>query len=108
MNNNYPILPILGYKDENLKTPITFPSQHQDVQPGMEYLMNPLPIFEDPNYVQSGKLNGKVVIISGGDSGIGRAVSVLFAKEGADIVISYFNEHVDANLTKQIIESSRS
>ena len=104
-NDNYPTIPYLGYKDENLKTPITFPKQHQTNQPGMEYEMNPLPIFENPNYVPSGKLKDKVVIISGGDSGIGRAVSILFAKEGADIVISYFNEHEDANKTKQIIES---
>lgn len=70
MNDNYPIFPYLGYKDENLKTPITFPAQHQTIQPGMEYKMNPLPIFEDSNYVPSGKLRDKVVIISGGDSGI--------------------------------------
>ena len=67
--------------------------------------MDPLPIFENPNHIPSGKLQDKVVIISGGDSGIGRAISVLFAKEGADIVISYLNEHEDANYTKQIVES---
>ena len=67
--------------------------------------MSPLPIFENPNYIPSGKLQDKVVIISGGDSGIGRAVSVLFAKEGANIVINYLNEHEDANYTKQIVES---
>ena len=105
MFDNYPIIPYLGYKDENLKTPITFPAQHQNFQPGFEYQMNPQPIFEDPNYISSQKLQDKVVIISGGDSGIGRAVSVLFAKEGANIVISYFNEHEDASYTKQIIES---
>ncbi len=85
--------------------PITFPRQHQDVQPGMEYKMKPLPIFENPNYVPSGKLKDKVLIISGGDSGIGRAISVLFAKEGANIIISYYNEHEDANETKKIVES---
>lgn len=105
MINNYPSIPYVGYKDENLKTPITFPAQHQEIQPGMEYEMNPLPIFENPNYIPSGKLQNKTVIISGGDSGIGRAVSVLFAKEGADIVISYLNEHEDANYTKQLVES---
>lgn len=102
---DYPEYPYIGYKDENLKTPLTFPKQHQDVQPGIESIMNPAPIFEDPNTIPSGKLKDKVVIISGGDSGIGRAVSVLFAKEGADIVISYLNEHEDANYTKQIVES---
>ena len=105
MFDNYPTIPYVGFKDENVKTPITFTAQHQDVQPGMEYEMNPLPIFENPNYIPSGKLQDKVVIISGGDSGIGRAISVLFAKEGADIVISYLNEHEDANYTKQIVES---
>ena len=104
MSDNYPNIPYLGYKDENVKTPITFPAQHQNIQPGMEFKMKPLPIFENPNYTPSNKLCNKVAIISGGDSGIGRAVSVLFAKEGADIVISYLNEHEDANYTKQIIE----
>lgn len=101
---NYPEYSYLGFKDENLKTPLTFPKQHQNVQPGLEYVMNPPPIFDNPNYVPSGKLQDKVVIISGGDSGIGRAISVLFAKEGADIVISYLNEHEDANYTKQLVE----
>ena len=104
MSDNYPNIPYLGYKDENVKTPITFPAQHQNIQPGMEFKMKPLPIFDNPNYTPSNKLCNKVAIISGGDSGIGRAVSVLFAKEGADIVISYLNEHEDANYTKQIIE----
>ena len=101
----YPERKYLGYKDVNCKIPITFPAQHQNVQPGIEFEMKPLPIFENPNYIPSGKLQDKVVIISGGDSGIGRAVSVLFAKEGANIVINYLNEHEDANYTKQIVES---
>ncbi len=103
--NNYPFIPYLGYKDENPKTPITFPAQHQDIQPGLEYKMEPYPIFDNINYIPSGKLKDKVVVISGGDSGIGRAISVLFAKEGANIVINYLNEHEDANYTKQIVES---
>lgn len=105
MNDYYPTIPYIGYKDENIKTPLTFPAQHQNIQPGMEYAMTPQPIFDNPNYIPSGKLQDKVVIISGGDSGIGRAISVLFAKEGADLVIAYFNEHEDANLTKQYVES---
>ena len=105
MNENYPMIPYLGYKDENLKTPLTFPAQHQPAQPGLEYEMNPVPISENPSYIPSGKLQNKVLVISGGDSGIGRAISILFAKEGADIVISYLNEHEDANYTKQIVES---
>ena len=88
----YPEYPYIGYKDENVRTPLTFPKQHQNVQPGMEYEMNPLPIFEDPAYIPSNKLYGKVAIITGGDSGIGRAVSVLFAKEGADIIIVFLME----------------
>ena len=105
MFDDYPNIPYVGFKDENVKTPITFVAQHQSIQPGMEYEMKPNPIFEDLNYIPSGKLKDKIVIISGGDSGIGRAVSILFAKEGANIVISYLNEHDDANYTKKIVES---
>lgn len=85
--------------------PIYFPPQHQKSQPGMEYLMKPLPIFDVPTYCDSGKLKGKVAIITGGDSGIGRAVAVAFAKEGASLVLVYYNEHRDANITKQYIEN---
>ena len=83
---------------------IEFPLQHQDIQPGMEYLMQPRPIFNNPYYRASGKLFNKVAIVTGGDSGIGRAVSVGFAKEGATVVIAYYNEHKDANETKEFIE----
>ncbi|MBZ9533728.1 SDR family oxidoreductase [Cytobacillus oceanisediminis] len=82
----------------------TFPPQHQTRQPGFEYLMEPLPIFDNPNYIGTGKLKGRTAIISGGDSGIGRAVAVAFAKEEANIVISYYDEHTDAETTKQAIE----
>ena len=75
---------------------LEFPPQHQNVQPGMEYLMHPRPIFNNPYYRASGKLMGKVAIITGGDSGIGRAVAVGFAKEGAAVVIAYYNEDKDA------------
>ena len=100
----YPEYPYLGYQDNNEKTPITFPAQHQNVQPGMEYVMDPPPIFENPDYVPTGKLKDKVVIISGGDSGIGRATAILFAKEGADIVFVYLNEKQDAQFTKKRVE----
>ena len=71
---------------------VTMPAQHQNKQPGIESLMNPLPQFEDPNYKGSEKLKGKNVLITGGDSGIGRAVSIAFAKEGANIAIAYLDE----------------
>ena len=84
---------------------ILAPEQSQDVQPGMEYEMNPLPIFDNPNYKGSGKLKGKVAIITGGDSGLGRACSIAFVKEGAKVVIVYLNEDKDAYDTKKYIES---
>lgn len=84
--------------------PQKLPPQHQTKQPGLESQMNPRPIFENENYIGSNKLNGKVAIITGADSGIGKAVAIAFAKEGADIVIVYLDEHEDAQETKKIIE----
>ena len=66
--------------------------------------MNPQPISVSEQYKASGKLHNKVAIISGGDSGIGRAVAIHFAKEGADVAIIYLNEHEDAEETKRLIE----
>lgn len=86
------------------KIPVQFPPQHQPFHPGFEYLMVPRPISEISTYKAAGKLQGKVAIISGGDSGIGRAVAYAFAKEGANIVIAYLNEHMDALETKQRVE----
>ncbi|MFJ5771040.1 SDR family oxidoreductase [Psychrobacillus sp. NPDC093180] len=91
---------ITRYED----VPITVPEQRQLRQPGVERLMNPRPIMENPNYLGSGKLNGKVALITGGDSGIGAAATIAFAKEGADVAISYLDEHEDANRTKKRIE----
>lgn len=84
---------------------IMAPEQSQPGQPAMEYLMDPLPIFDNPNYKGSGKLKDKVAIITGADSGLGRAAAVAFVKEGAKVVIPYYNEHEDANFTKKYIES---
>lgn len=82
----------------------TLPPQHQNRQPGEEHKMTPRPVADDPKHVGSFKLQGKVALITGGDSGIGRAVAIAFAKEGADIAIVYLNEHRDAEETKQRIE----
>lgn len=79
-----------------------FPPQHQDHRPSIESEMHPLPIFER-EIRHGGKLENKVALITGGDSGIGRAVSVAFAQEGADLSIVYLNEHSDAEFTKKKI-----
>lgn len=80
------------------------PPQHQDRQPGLESEMTPKPRAEDPSYRGSGKLAHKVALITGGDSGIGKAVAIAFAKEGADVAIAYLNEHDDAAKAKQEVE----
>jgi len=79
------------------------PAQHQK-KPGHEHELDPRPRFEAPDYQGSGKLQDKVAIVTGGDSGIGRAVAVLFAREGADVAIVYLNEHEDAEETRAAIE----
>lgn len=82
----------------------SFPPQHQDQQPGIESEMVPKPVEDDPKYKGSGKLQDKVALITGGDSGIGRAVAIVYAKEGADVAIVYLNEEGDAQKTKQKVE----
>lgn len=84
--------------------PDHFPPQHQDRQPGLESDMHPRPEAESPIYRPAGKLTGKVALISGGDSGIGRAVAIAFAKEGADVAIVYLNEFTDARDTQREVE----
>jgi len=79
------------------------PAQKQRTQPGRETLMKPKPRFDEPDRRGSDKLRGKVGLITGGDSGIGRAVAVAFAKEGADVAILYLNEHEDARETQRIV-----
>jgi len=100
--------PYLGYREVCEQIPVQFPPQHQSIQPGLETLMDPKPIFDNPNYIGTGKLRNKIALITGGDSGIGRAVSLAFAKEGADICIIYFNEHEDAQITKYYVEEQGS
>ncbi|MGG1911348.1 SDR family oxidoreductase [Priestia megaterium] len=81
-----------------------FPPQHQQTQPGIEKDMHPIPTSIAPDYKASGKLQNKVAVITGGDSGIGRSVAYHYAKEGANVVVTYLNEHDDANETKKQVE----
>jgi NAD(P)-dependent dehydrogenase (short-subunit alcohol dehydrogenase family) len=87
---------------QNKKKPIR-PPQHQNKQPGEESKMTPAPEFFDSRYKPSEKLKGKVAVITGGDSGIGRSVAIHFASEGAKVVIIYLNEVKDAMFTKNFI-----
>lgn len=82
----------------------TFPAQHQTHQPGRETKMNPPPQSFMENYKAAGKLEGKIALVSGGDSGIGRAVCIGFAKEGADVAFIYLEEDEDARITAGHIE----
>ncbi|WP_252106361.1 MULTISPECIES: SDR family oxidoreductase [unclassified Halomonas] len=81
------------------------PPQHQDRQPGDEHAMRPAPEYIRESYRGSDKLKDKVAIITGGDSGIGRAVAVHFAREGADSVIVHLEEDEDAEETKRLVEA---
>jgi NAD(P)-dependent dehydrogenase (short-subunit alcohol dehydrogenase family) len=81
-----------------------FPPQHQNEMPAEENRMNPRPEYEHPDWRPSGLLEGKTALITGGDSGIGRAVAYLFAREGADIVFGYLDEHEDARETRLAVE----
>lgn len=87
------------------KNPIKIPAQHQERQPGREYKMDPQPEYIRPGYKGSGKLENKAALITGGDSGIGRAVAIHFAREGADVAIVYLEEDRDAEETKKLVEA---
>jgi NAD(P)-dependent dehydrogenase (short-subunit alcohol dehydrogenase family) len=80
------------------------PAQEQDRQPGLRSEMEPKPRSEMRRYRAAGKLEGRTALITGGDSGIGRAVAIGFAKEGADVAIVYLDEHEDAASTKALVE----
>jgi len=86
------------------ETPKQPPPQHQERRPGIECEMTPRPKAEHPGHRGSSKLQEKVAMITGGDSGIGRAVAIAFAREGADVAILYLNEHKDAEETKRLVE----
>lgn len=100
----YPMHPNYGKITKYEEVALTVPEQRQLRQPGVESQMIPRPIVENPHYKGSGKLKGKVALITGGDSGMGAAVAIAFAKEGADVAIAYLDEHEDANRTKTRIE----
>ncbi len=100
----YPMYPNYGTITQYKDIPISVPEQRQLRQPGTEDLMVPKPIIENPHYKGTDKLLDKVALITGGDSGIGAAAAIAFAKEGADIAISYLDEHKDAMRTKNRIE----
>lgn len=101
---DYPLYPNYGKITQYKEVAITVPEQKQYRQPGREELMVPRPIIENPNYLGSGKLKGKVALITGGDSGMGAAVAIAFAKEEADVAIAYLDEHDDATRTKNRVE----
>src|SRR4030081_1976843 len=82
-----------------------FPEQKQ-AMPGGEEAMDPRPDYGENSYKGSGKLKDKKAVITGGDSGIGRAVALAFAREGADVLISYYNEHEDAEETRRLVEDA--
>ena len=90
--------------ENDMYTPQEIQGQTQPI-PGKESSMDPEPIYDNPDYQGTGRLKGKTAIITGGDSGIGRAISVAYAKEGCNVVIVYNTADDDANTTKQAVES---
>lgn len=97
-------MPESTYHNAPASTPASFPAQHQETQPGSQQRMHPIPVTDNPIYRGSGKLENRVAIITGGDSGIGQAAAMAFAKEGADLLIAYYNEQEDAQTTVEMVE----
>jgi NAD(P)-dependent dehydrogenase (short-subunit alcohol dehydrogenase family) len=97
---------ISTYQNSWQNTPVQFPPQHQNEQPGAQTQMNPTPVTDSPDYKAACKLAGRVAIITGGDSGIGQAVASAFAKEGADIAVAYYSEQQDADGTAKLVQAA--
>lgn len=85
--------------------PTSQPPEQLDTQPGIQQEMEQQPHSYNPDHVGTGKLKGKVALVTGGDSGIGRAVAIAFAKEGADVVVGFLNEEQDAEETRSMVEA---
>lgn len=94
------------YQNAPAATPAGFPAQHQGKQPGRQQQMNPQPVTDNPAARGCGKLQGRVAVITGGDSGIGQAAAGALAKEGADIVIAYLEEQEDADRTCEMVKAA--
>ena len=94
----------MAHFEDKYEQSVQIPPQHQDRQPGRQEQMHPEPEAFMKNYLAAGKLKGKKAVITGGDSGIGRAVAIAFAKEGADVAIIYLEESDDAETTYSMVE----